>query len=245
MDSKVAIKIDACGLQCPGPIMKLKEGLAEIENGQVLEIVSSDMGFAADVPAWCQSTGNEFVNMERVEGNFCATVRKGKAGAVLAGGADLTKKKTIVAFSNDFDKAMAAFIIANGAASMGSDVTIFFTFWGLNLLRKHKTVSVKKNLVEKMFGFMMPRGAKKTVLSKMNMGGMGTAMMRGIMRNKNVTPLEDLIQSAIDNGVRLVACTMSMDLMGLKREELIDGIEEGGVAMYLNEAEGGNVNLFI
>jgi peroxiredoxin family protein len=148
-------------------------------------------------------------------------------------------------FSGDFDRAMAAFIIANGAAAMGSNVTLFFTFWGLNILRRSESVGVDKTLVESMFGWMMPRGANRLTLSKMNMGGMGTSMMKGIMKKKNVQSLPELIQSAKDAGVKLVACTMTMDLMGIKREELIDGIEEGGVAMYLDRAEAGNVNLFI
>jgi peroxiredoxin family protein len=128
---------------------------------------------------------------------------------------------------------------------MGSDVTMFFTFWGLNALRRPEAVSVKKNLIESMFGWMMPRGADKLQLSRMNMGGMGLAMIKGIMKKKNVPSLPELIASAQKAGVRLIACTMSMDLMGIKREELIDGVEEGGVAMYLDSAEEGNVNLFI
>ena len=148
-------------------------------------------------------------------------------------------------FSGDFDKAMASFIIANGAASMGSDVTLFFTFWGLNLLRRPEAVPVKKTFIERMFGFMMPRGGERTHLSKMKMAGMGTWMIKQIMRKKNVLSLSDLIAQALRNGVRLVACTMTMDLMGIKREELIDGVEEGGVAMYLDRAEAANVNLFI
>ena len=147
--------------------------------------------------------------------------------------------------SSDFDRLMAAFVIANGAASMGSDVTMFFTFWGINALRRPKRVAVAKNPIEKLFGWMMPRGAEKLKLSKLNMGGMGLAMMKGIMRKKNVPSLPDLIESAKKAGVRLVVCTMSMDLMGIKREELIDGAEEGGVATYLDKAEAGNVNLFI
>lgn len=237
--------IDATGLQCPGPIMKLKSELESIEDGQAVAIASTDPGFTADIAGWCNSTGNQFGGIEAGDGKYTATVIKGAAAAVQGGGANLSKNKTIVVFSNDFDRAMAAFIIANGAASMGSEVTLFFTFWGLNLLRRDKAVPVNKNLVEKMFGMMMPRGAKKTVLSKMNMMGMGTKMMQGIMRKKNVSSLSELIDSARANGVRLVACTMSMDLMGIKKEELIDGIEEGGVAMYLNHAEQGNVNLFI
>ena len=140
---------------------------------------------------------------------------------------------------------MAAFIIANGAAAMGSDVTLFFTFWGLNLLRRHKKVRVKKTLMERMFGWMMPRGARRVILSKMHMHGMGTRMMKGVMRKKNVASLPELIDSAIAAGVKLVACTMTMDIMGMKREEFIDGVEEGGVAMYLENAEAGSVNLFI
>jgi peroxiredoxin family protein len=140
---------------------------------------------------------------------------------------------------------MVAFIIANGAAAMGSNVTLFFTFWGLNILRRSESVKVDKSLVEGMFGWMMPRGADRLKLSKMNMGGMGTGMMKDIMRRKNVPSLTELIESAKTSGVKLVACTMTMDLMGIKREELIDGIEEGGVAMYLDRAEAGNVNLFI
>ena len=154
------------------------------------------------------------------------------------------KRFTNVVFSNDLDKALAAFIIANGAATMGYEVTLFFTFWGINILRKAENVKVKKNLIENMFGIMMPKGAKKLGLSQMNMGGMGKAMIEGIMNKKNVASLPELIASAQANGVKLAVCTMSMDLMGIKREELIDGIEEGGVAMYIDRL-GGNANLFI
>ncbi len=140
---------------------------------------------------------------------------------------------------------MASFIIANGAASMGSQVTMFFTFWGLNALRRHDKVAVSKGMVERMFGWMMPRGASRLRLSKMNMGGLGTRVMKGVMRRKNVASLPELIEAAQQSGVRMVACAMSMDVMGIKSEELIDGIEEGGVATYLNSAEEGNVNLFI
>jgi len=140
---------------------------------------------------------------------------------------------------------MAAFIIANGAAAAGYEVTLFFTFWGLNVLRKSGPVTVKKNLIEKMFGWMMPKGPNKLKLSQMNMGGMGLGMIKGIMKQKNVMKLEDLIAQAQFSGVRLVACTMTMDLMGIKKEELIDGIEEGGVAMYVDHLTQSSANLFI
>ena len=128
---------------------------------------------------------------------------------------------------------------------MGKKVTMFFTFWGLNILRKEEKINVNKNVIEKAFGKMMPRGSKKLGLSKMNMFGMGSKMIREIMKKKNIQSLEELIEAAIDNGVEIVACTMSMDVMGIKEEELIDGVKLGGVGYYLGEAEDSNSNLFI
>ncbi len=157
----------------------------------------------------------------------------------------MADKKTIIVFSGDMDKVMASLIIANGAAAMGSEVTMFFTFWGLNTLRKAKKIKVKKDFMEKMFGWMMPRGTEKMGLSKMNYLGMGAAMMKSIMKKKNVNSLPDLLESAQMMGVKMIACTMSMDVMGIREEELIDGIELAGVASYLGEADEANVNLFI
>lgn len=156
-----------------------------------------------------------------------------------------TKKTTIVLFSGDYDKAMAAYIIANGAAAYDHEVTIFHTFWGLNALRKDEQISVKKTFIEKMFGKMMPRGANKMGLSKMNFAGMGPKMIKDVIKKHNAMPLPDLIEMAKEQDVNLVACTMTMDLLGLKEEELLDGIDLGGVAAYLGEAAEGNVNLFI
>jgi peroxiredoxin family protein len=153
--------------------------------------------------------------------------------------------KTIIMFSGDLDKAMASLIIANGAAAMGDDVTIFFTFWGLNVLRKAQKIKVKKQLMEKMFGAMMPRGAEKLGLSKMNFAGAGAVMMKSIMKKKNVNTLPQLLENAQAIGVKMIACTMSMDVMGIRQEEMIDGIEFAGVATYLGEADSANVNLFI
>jgi len=154
-------------------------------------------------------------------------------------------RKTIIVFSGDLDRAMAAFIIATGAAAMGSKVTMFFTFWGLNILRKPSGEAVRKPLLDRLFGWMMPRGPAKLGLSKMNMGGLGARMMRYVMKQKKVASLEELMDTAKELGVKLVACTMSMDVMGLRPEELIDGLEFAGVATYLSEADRANVNLFI
>jgi NADPH-dependent 2,4-dienoyl-CoA reductase/sulfur reductase-like enzyme/peroxiredoxin family protein/rhodanese-related sulfurtransferase/TusA-related sulfurtransferase len=237
--------IDARTLQCPGPILQLKEELNKLQAGQAITISTLDPGFATDIPAWCHSTGNELADLVNEKGLLNATIVKRQAEVnpvSLRGG---NKNKTIIVFSNDFDRVMASFIIANGAASMDSVVTMFFTFWGLNVLRKKAPSPTRKNIMERMLGMMMPKGASKLKLSKMNMGGLGTTMMKGIMQQKNVPSLEELIEKAQASGIRLVACSMSMDVMGIKKEELIDGVELGGVAMYLDHAEAGNVNLFV
>ncbi|MFP3126457.1 DsrE/DsrF/DrsH-like family protein [Ectobacillus funiculus] len=155
------------------------------------------------------------------------------------------KKTTIVLLSGDYDKVMAAYIIANGAAAYDHEVTIFHTFWGLNALRKEGQVPMKKGVLEKMFAKMMPRGADKMGLSKMNFAGIGPKMIKYVMKKHNAMPLPQLIEMAQEQDVKLIACTMTMDLLGLQKEELLDNIEYAGVAVYLAEAEDGNVNLFI
>jgi peroxiredoxin family protein len=155
------------------------------------------------------------------------------------------KKTTIILFSGDYDKAMAAYIIANGAAAYDHEVTIFHTFWGLNALRKEENIQVKKGFMEKMFGKMMPKGANKMGLSKMNYAGFGPKMIKEVMKKHNAMPLPELIEMAKEQNVKLVACTMTMDLLGLKEEELLNDIEYAGVAAYLADAQDGNVNLFI
>lgn len=155
------------------------------------------------------------------------------------------KRTTIVLFSGDYDKAMAAYIIANGAAAYDHEVTIFHTFWGINALRKQEPVNVNKGFLEKMFAKMMPRGAEKLGISKMQMLGMGPKMIKHVMNKHNALTLTQLIEMAQEQDIKLVTCTMTMDLLGLQKEELLDGIEYAGVAAYLADAEQGNVNLFI
>lgn len=240
--------VDCCGLQCPGPIMKVHETLESMEDGETVKVAATDMGFPRDIESWCQRTGNTLVKKERDGKQNVVFIKKGKEGQELCAAAADTnggQGKTMVVFSGDMDKALASFIIANGAAAMGRPVTMFFTFWGLNILRKPEKQHVKKSAVEKMFGAMMPRGSRKLKLSKMNMGGMGTKMMKRVMREKNVETLENLMKQAMENGVKLVACTMSMDVMGIRKEEIIDGVDFAGVASYLGDAENSDVNLFI
>ena len=249
--SENIVQLDACGLQCPGPIMKVKQKMDELQAGSVLEVTASDTGFAVDLPAWCRSTGHEVISVEIRDGKIVGLIRKCDPEAeddAMVQAAPQTAQpteKTIVVFSNDFDRIMSAFIIANGSAAMGHKVNLFFTFWGLNVLRKQHKVRVRKGFMERMFSRMMPRGSSKLKLSKMNMGGMGTRMMKGMMRKKNVHSLEELIEMARQQKIRLIACTMTMDIMGLRKEELLDGVEEGGVAAFLEDANHSNVTLFI
>lgn len=242
-----AIVLDACGLQCPGPIMKVNQQMVGLNEGDLLKVMATDPGFIPDVKAWCQKTSNTFIREAKEDKAYVAYLQKGVSKAISLSSAptNTLNGTTMVIFSGDLDKALASMIIANGAAAMGKEVTLFFTFWGLNILRKNQKVPVKKSFIEKMFGFMMPRGSQKLKLSKMNMGGMGTTMMHHVMQQKNVNSLDELITSALDQGVRFVACTMSMDIMGIKKEELIDGIDYAGVAAYLGATDESNHNLFI
>lgn len=250
-DRKVR-ELNAEGLCCPGPLMQVKMTMDMMEEGEVLNVTASDPGFFKDIEAWAKKTKNTLVSVNKDKGIIKASLIKGINKSEMENSLEKTNSQvndkngqTIVVFSGDLDKAIASFIIANGAAAMGKKVTMFFTFWGLNILRKEEKINVNKNVIEKAFGKMMPRGSKKLGLSKMNMFGMGSKMIREIMKKKNIQSLEELIEAAIDNGVEIVACTMSMDVMGIKEEELIDGVKLGGVGYYLGEAEDSNSNLFI
>lgn len=237
------IIIDAKNLKCPGPIVKVADAVRSLVDGQKVYVEATEDAFASDITVWCQQTGNHLEKLEVKSDVIEAIIEKRTKPS--GGVTELPNGKTFVVFSGDLDKTIAAFIMANGAAAMGREVTIFFTFWGLNILRKPKKVKTKKNIVEKMFGIMMPRGTKKLGLSRMNMAGAGAKMIRAVMKSKGVFSLEEFIQNAIDHGVRLVACQMSMEIMGIKQEELIDGVELGGVATFLGSGERSDMSLFI
>lgn len=238
--------IDACGLQCPGPVMKLKKSSDALKPGQIMEVKATDPAFSADVKAWAKITGNRIVSVSESAGVVTAIIEKrAKEEAANTVNSSTAKNKSIVVFSDDLDKAIATFVIANGAAAIGSKVSLFFTFWGLNVIKKQKPEAVSKDFMGKMFGLMMPKNSKKLKLSKMNMWGMGPKMIRNVMKNKKIESLESLMQQAHESGVEFIACTMSMDVMGVKKEELNDYVTFGGVAAYLERAEDANVNLFI
>jgi len=240
------LKIDATGLQCPGPIMKIKHSIDAMEPGQQMEIQATDPGFARDIQAWCQTTGNILVEQSDSKGIFRAVVeKKQKQETPSAPSVSGGKGKTLIMFSDDLDKALATFVLANGAAATGEKVSIFFTFWGLNVIKKVNKPKTNKDIFGKMFGMMLPSHSGLLKLSKMNMFGMGRRMMRHIMKLRGIDSLEDLRTQAIENGVEFIACQMSMDLMGVKKEELIDHATIGGVASYMNRAVQADVNLFI
>ena len=240
------ITVDACGLQCPGPILKLKKNMDTMAAGQRIEVKATDPGFPRDAEAWCQSTGNRFLSKTNDNGYYTVTIEKGGAQpAMPAAGGAVPKNKTLIMFSDDLDRALATFVLANGAAATGHKVSIFFTFWGLSVIKKEKKPSVTKDFFGRMFSWMLPSDSRKLKLSKMSMCGIGDKMMRNIMRKKNINQLEELRQQAMDSGVEFIACQMSMDMMGVKQEELIDGVTIGGVATYMNRAEDACVNLFI
>ncbi|OUL07532.1 CoA-disulfide reductase [Sedimentibacter sp. SX930] len=258
------IQVDACGLQCPGPILKVKENMDKMVDGQELIIEASDFGFLADIAAWTKNTGNTLLSKE-IDGKIVrAHISKGKGGAAapaapagfnqaaLAAQAaqapvlqETKDGATMVVFSGDLDKALASFIIANGAAAYGKPVTMFFTFWGLNVIKRPEKVSVAKRGMERMFDIMLPNHAGQLPISKMNMSGVGSKMIQAVMKQKNVDSLPVMIAQAQKMGVKMVACTMSMDIMGIKEEEIIDGVDFGGVAAYIGDTMDANLNLFI
>lgn len=239
------ISIDACGMQCPGPVMQLKKHYSTLKAGEQLTIKATDPGFGKDVAAWTKMVGANLASLENKNGIIEATIERSEQCPVISNTINGRENKTFIVFSDDLDKALASFVLANGAASTGKKVTMFFTFWGLNVIKKQEKQTVSKDIFGKMFGWMMPANSKKLTLSKMNMAGAGSKMMRFIMKKKNIESLESLIAMAVENDVEMIACTMSMDVMGVKKEELMDNVTLGGVATYMERAEESNLNLFI
>lgn len=239
------VKVDACGLQCPGPILKMKKSMENLAEGERIEMQATDAGFPRDAEAWCRTTGNQFISQHSEGGKFNVIIEKGGKKSCNAVTSCEGKGKTFIVFSDDLDKVLATFVLANGAAATGEKVTMFFTFWGLNAIKKVKKPKVRKDIFGKMFGMMLPSSSLKLKLSKMNMGGIGSKMMRYLMKSKGIESLESLRQQALESGVEFIACQMSMDVMGVKREELLDEVTIGGVATYMERANQSNINLFI
>ncbi len=240
------IKVDACGMQCPGPILKLKKSMENLRPGERIEVLATDAAFPRDAEAWCRCTGHRFLSTSAQSGTYSVSIEKSAPDACKAPAETAARRgKTLILFSDDLDKALATFILANGAAATGQKTTIFFTFWGLNVLKKQHKPRVEKDFWGKMFGWMLPSSSLRLKLSQMNMLGIGAKMMRHLMALKGIDSLESLRRQAQENGVEFIACQMSMDVMGIRKEELLDGVSIGGVATYMERAEQANVNLFI
>ena len=241
--NETIVPIDACGLQCPGPIMRLKQEADKLTTGDRITIKATDPGFARDVRSWCTLTGNELIALSKANGTIEAVIEKG--GQRLVKKETTAENATLIVFSNDFDKTLASFVLANGAAATGKKVTMFFTFWGLSILRNRKAPRIKKDVLGRMFSTMLPRDMNALSLSGMNFAGLGPRMMKYRMKKKQVDQLEIMYGQAKEAGVRMIACQMSMDIMGISEQELLEGVEIGGVAAYMEAASESGINLFI
>lgn len=242
-----AHKLLALGsLQCPGPLITVNMEMQKLNAGEKLEITVDDIGFSADIEAWAKKSGNKIlknvvennavniiIEKQENQDNDAPKMMETKDGA------------TMVVFSGDLDKALASFIIATGARSMGREVTMFFTFWGLSVIKDPNAKKIKKSGIDKLFSAMLPNSANHLPISKMNMLGAGQKMMKNIMNKKKVEALSTMIQKADNLGVKMIACTMSMDVMAIEKEELLPFVEFGGVGTYLGDTENSNLNLFI
>ena len=241
--------LNAVGLQCPGPIMKTYKAMQALDDGELLEVTASDPAFGCDIRAWAKKTGNDLLSVKAEKGLVIVLLRKvveSTPPIAVPATADTKDKFTLVVFSDDLDKVMASMIIANGALAMGKPVSLFFTFWGLDVIRKIDSPHLNKPMMDRMFSTMLPSDVDHlNTISKMDMHGLGAKMIRKVMHDKGVESPGKLLQSLVEGGAQLIACQMSMDVMGIQKEELIDGVEIGGVAAFIGEASESGTTLFI
>jgi len=236
--------LDVRALACPGPVVRLKQEMDALANGETLQLTAS-VSFAPDLNSWLASSGHELISQSETDNHLVALIRKRSGEEGSKGPSAASDKAAIILFSNDLDKALAALIIACGMAAAGQKVSVFFTFWGLSVLRKNPGPSVKKSLLSTMFGWMLPKGATKLALSKMHMMGMGTGMMKFVMGQQQVPTLPELMVQAKQLGVKFIACEMAMNVMGLQREELVEVDDVAGIASFAELAKQSGSTLFI
>ncbi len=236
--------VDAKGSQCPGPIMTLANAVKEAAMGQTITIEVTDQGFKQDAVSWSAVTGNTLESLTEKDGVITASFTK----KVEMGQATLPPKEdsmTLIVFSEELDKAFAAFNIGLGALAMGMKVQFFFTFWGLSLIRKKPDKELHKSIKEEMLSKILPANDEELPLSRQNMMGLGAKMMKQVMKEKNVPPLDFMIHLAKYNGAKFIACNMSMSVMNITPDELMDGVEIGGVANMLEYARKSSLSYFI
>lgn len=244
VDSTAEI-LDVRALACPGPIVRLKKAVDGLANKKALHLLATTT-FETDLLNWATANGYDVTNLTHQSDHLEADIVKSEEPAAVNMMTTSSQQEVaMVLFSNDLDKALAALILANGMAASGAKVNMFFTFWGLSVLRKEVAPPVAKNWISRMFGFMLPKGANKLALSKMHMLGLGSAMMKMVMTQKGVPSLPELIASAKEAGVKFIACDMAMDVMGISRDELIEVDEVAGVATFAALAERSHNTLFI
>ena len=238
--------LDLRQLPCPGPVVQLKAAFAKAADGVAFKVLA-DATVEGDLRRWCAANGCTASGLVKHGGELEAMlVKGGSQPSTSTSSRSAEHSAAIVLFSNDLDKALAAMILANGLAASGAKVGIFFTFWGLSVLRRNPAPVLRRSFVSRMFGWMLPRGAEKLALSKMNMLGLGTAMMKDVMKKQNIMTLPALIKSAKAAGVKFIACDMAMGVMGLTREDLIDEVDEvAGVAAFAELAKKSTNTLFI
>ena len=246
LNSSPSSILDLRQLPCPGPVVQLKAAFAKAADGAAFKVLA-DATFEGDLLRWCAANGCTAAGLAKHGGELEAMlVKGGPQPSTSTSDLPAEHSAAIVLFSNDLDKALAAMILANGLAASGAKVGIFFTFWGLSVLRKNPAPALRRSLVSRMFGWMLPKGAEKLALSKMNMLSLGTAMMKDVMRKQNIMTLPALIKSAKAAGVSFIACDMAMGVMGLTREDLIDEVDEvAGVAAFAELAKKSTNTLFI
>lgn len=250
------VELDVRGLACPGPVMRLTQTISGVPDGTRIHLLAPST-FEGDLRRWAEANGHGLDQLAALSDGIEAVVTKGGAAqgpatrpatpAPTCPSAPLPAppaKMAIVVFSNDLDRALAALILANGFAATGTQVSLFFTFWGLSILRKNPAPRTKKTFLAKMFAWMLPCGAKKLALSKLDMMGLGRGLMKDLMRKQHVPSLDDLIASAHDAGVKFLACEMAMNLMGFSADELAPVDEVVGVATFAAVAKASGT-LFI
>ena len=240
------VYVDAREMKSPAPVMAVADALRHLHVGEKLRVETTDESFASDVAVWCKQTGNKLLKLEVKSDLTEAIIQKEDRYSTVTHSEDTVQKdKTFVLFSDELDRVMAILMMANAAASMGRRVTIFCTFWGVNVLRRPEKIKVNKSFLERVFACFAPRGTQRLKLSRRNIMGVGARLMRRLMKSKGISSPEELMQTAIQHGVKFVACRTSMDIMGIKKEELMEGAELGGVQAFLEAGELSDINMFI
>ena len=248
VSKKETLKINACGLQCPGPIMQVKKAMDSIAVGERVEIVATDAGFARDASAWCDTTGNKLIEKHDEKGRYTVVIEKGAPACTSASNVSAARGrgKTLILFSDDLDKALATFVLANGAAATGQKVTIFFTFWGLERLEESAETQCAEGLLRQdvRHDAAVQLFETEVVADEYVWHGQPHDALLDEAQGSGFFGVVARSQ-ALAQGVEFIACQMSMDMMGIQHEELLDEVTIGGVATYMERADKANVNLFI